>query len=200
VELANEVFQALNEERALPDRFPRSLLPEYQKWGRSLDEDEEIEIQRAGATAKTNRRNIDRITDLIETPHEMSIELVGEVFEANIKTSQFQIETKEWKGISVTFNVEDEEKVTTALKDHSSVQIKLTGTGEMTADGRLLRIPIVEKMELIPMGEIPFDDSARPIWEVFDERIGAVPPEEWEKLPTDLSGNLDHYIYGVPKK
>lgn len=27
-----------------------------------------------------------------------------------------------------------------------------------------------------------------------------VPDEEWEKLPKDLSYNLDHYLYGAPKK
>lgn len=26
-----------------------------------------------------------------------------------------------------------------------------------------------------------------------------VPPEEWEKLPRDLSINHDHYLYGSPK-
>jgi hypothetical protein len=201
VELANEVFEALDEEKPLPERFPRSLLPDYQKWGRSLAEDEEIEIQREGSrTSRTNRRNIDRITELIETPHEASIELVGTVFEANVESSQFQIEATDGRKVPVSFSPEDEEKVTTALKDHASVQIRLVGTGAMTADGRLLKIPTVEKLELILTGEIPFDETARPIWEIFDEIIGEVPPEEWEKLPTDLSENLDHYIYGVPKK
>jgi len=26
-----------------------------------------------------------------------------------------------------------------------------------------------------------------------------VPASEWEKLPADLSDNLDHYLYGTPK-
>jgi hypothetical protein len=34
----------------------------------------------------------------------------------------------------------------------------------------------------------------------FIEAIGAqVPQEEWAKVPTDLSKNLDHYLYGLPK-
>ena len=41
--------------------------------------------------------------------------------------------------------------------------------------------------------------SPRPIWEVI-EKIGAsVPKEEWAKVPTDASKNLDHYLYGHPK-
>lgn len=32
-------------------------------------------------------------------------------------------------------------------------------------------------------------------------RIGAsVPVEEWKKLPPDFNENLDHYLYGSPKK
>ncbi len=27
-----------------------------------------------------------------------------------------------------------------------------------------------------------------------------VPPEEWAKIPPDFLDNLDHYLYGTPKK
>jgi hypothetical protein len=34
----------------------------------------------------------------------------------------------------------------------------------------------------------------------FVEEISAqIPLEEWEKLPKDLSKNVDHYLYGSPK-
>ncbi len=34
----------------------------------------------------------------------------------------------------------------------------------------------------------------------FVEDISAqIPEKEWEKLPKDLSKNLDHYLYGLPK-
>jgi hypothetical protein len=32
------------------------------------------------------------------------------------------------------------------------------------------------------------------------ERFQHVPPEERAKVPKDLTDNLDHYIYGLPKK
>jgi hypothetical protein len=32
-----------------------------------------------------------------------------------------------------------------------------------------------------------------------DEISAQIPLEEWEKLPKDLSKNLDHYLYGSPK-
>jgi len=45
-----------------------------------------------------------------------------------------------------------------------------------------------------------YDSSARPIWEEVVEIGARVPPEEWAKVPSDLSINLDHYLYGAPKE
>lgn len=38
------------------------------------------------------------------------------------------------------------------------------------------------------------------IWQKLEERLKQVPPEEMAELPTDASENLDHYLYGSPKK
>ena len=44
-------------------------------------------------------------------------------------------------------------------------------------------------------------EAARPSVGELLERIGdAVPEEVWRQVPTDLSGNLDHYLYGAPRK
>ena len=40
----------------------------------------------------------------------------------------------------------------------------------------------------------------RPFWEEILEISAAVPRQEWDKLPKDLSKNLDHYLYGSPKE
>lgn len=42
--------------------------------------------------------------------------------------------------------------------------------------------------------------DTRPIWEKIAEITARVPPEEWEKLPTDLAAHHDHYLYGTPKR
>jgi hypothetical protein len=41
--------------------------------------------------------------------------------------------------------------------------------------------------------------DARPIWEVAAEIAASIPESDWAKLPTDLSSNIDHYLYGAPK-
>jgi len=41
-----------------------------------------------------------------------------------------------------------------------------------------------------------YDQSARPIEELLNELAKEVPQEEWDRLPSDLNDNLDHYLYG----
>ena len=40
----------------------------------------------------------------------------------------------------------------------------------------------------------------RNLWEMWQEHLKEIPEEEWDEVPTDASINLDHYLYGVPKK
>ena len=42
--------------------------------------------------------------------------------------------------------------------------------------------------------------SGKTIWDEIELLSKQVSPEEWAKLPTDLSENIDHYLYGAPKK
>ena len=42
--------------------------------------------------------------------------------------------------------------------------------------------------------------SSKTIWDEIELLSKQVPPEEWAKVPTDLSESIDHYLYGAPKK
>ena len=42
--------------------------------------------------------------------------------------------------------------------------------------------------------------AQKPLWEVIAEIGRRVPDEEWAKIPSDASYQLDHYLYGAPKK
>lgn len=37
-------------------------------------------------------------------------------------------------------------------------------------------------------------------WQIWQEHLKDIPEEELDKIPTDASQNLDHYLYGAPKK
>ena len=38
------------------------------------------------------------------------------------------------------------------------------------------------------------------LWAKFDEIRARIPDDAWDDIPPDLSINLDHYLYGSPKK
>jgi Arc/MetJ-type ribon-helix-helix transcriptional regulator len=43
-------------------------------------------------------------------------------------------------------------------------------------------------------------DTPQGLLEMVDELRKKVPPEEFSRLPTDGAKQLDHYIYGIPKR
>ncbi len=44
------------------------------------------------------------------------------------------------------------------------------------------------------------DRVKRPIWEIVSEIGVQIPDEEWVKVPSDVSINYKHYLYGSAKK
>jgi hypothetical protein len=48
------------------------------------------------------------------------------------------------------------------------------------------------------MPELPNDD--RPIWERITDLADALPENAIAGLPTDGASQLDHYVYGAPKR
>jgi len=42
--------------------------------------------------------------------------------------------------------------------------------------------------------------SARPFWQMVQDVMKDVPPEVFDKLPTDGAAEHDNYLYGTPKK
>jgi Arc/MetJ-type ribon-helix-helix transcriptional regulator len=42
--------------------------------------------------------------------------------------------------------------------------------------------------------------APKPIWEEILESTADIPDEEFDKLPTDLAEQHDHYTYGTPKR
>ena len=46
----------------------------------------------------------------------------------------------------------------------------------------------------------PQSEGPKPIWEQFAEAFDDVPEEELARLPTDLAAQVDHYVYGLPKR
>ena len=42
--------------------------------------------------------------------------------------------------------------------------------------------------------------AERPIEEILKDLAAGIPREEWDRLPPGLTDDLDHYLYGTPKR
>ncbi len=201
IDLSQEVYDAIERRAPLPSRFPKELVPEYTKWGQSLGADESIEFHAPGKQpTKVTPTHRKRLAQFQDRPHEGHVELTGEVLEADVRQRRFQLWVDGRGPVTVGFSEQQESVVTTALKEHRILKMRVKGTGEVAPTGKVQRITEVSELTIQPVGEVPFDRSARPIEDVIAEIAAEVPEEEWKKLPRDLSKNLDHYIYGTPKE
>jgi len=200
IELAREVFEAIGAKTELPQRFPRALLPEFTKWGQTLADDESVEMKvadkKVAYLTSANRRKLEAF---FEAPYEDLVEIKGEVFETDVKKGRFQLWSGEDTIVTVVFTPEQEDQVTTALKDHRTVQMYVKGSGEFSPQGKILRVSRVDELRL-NRDEETYDPDARPIEELLSDLSKEVPHEEWDMLPDDLNDNLDYYLYGAHRK
>lgn len=67
---------------------------------------------------------------------------------------------------------------------------------------------IIEKVKVLSAEQqeqvLEFVENLKPEkrtpWQIWQEQLKDIPNEELDKIPTDASVNLDHYLYGAPKK
>ena len=50
------------------------------------------------------------------------------------------------------------------------------------------------------LGASTSEEDDRPIWDVILDHTRTVPPDAFEKLPEDGATQIDHYLYGHPKR
>ena len=200
IELTREVFDAIGKKTELPQKFPRALLPEFTKWGQTLADDDSVEMKVADKkVAYLTPAHRKKLEAFIEAPYEDHVEIKGEVFETDVKKGRFQLWSGEETIVTVVFTPEQEDQVTTALKDHRTVQMYVKGSGEFSPQGKIIRVSRVDELRL-SKDEEKYDPTAKPIEELLSELSKEIPHEEWDMLPDDLNENLDYYLYGVHRK
>jgi hypothetical protein len=201
IRLARNVYRAIARDTSLPEGFPRSLVPVYEGWGATLVGEEAIEVIDDGdQPARVTASSRSRLAAFVEASHEDQVDITGEVLEADIRHQHFQIWLDATTSANVAFTPEQENEVTTALRDHKTLRLQVKGRGEFSPQGSLVRVTRVDELQLQPVGEIPYDATARPIEDVLAELAREVPVEEWNRVPADLAYNIDHYIYGTPER
>jgi hypothetical protein len=199
--LAYQVLEAAALGGEIPEALPTSLIPQFAEFGKTLGDADEIDLQPAsgGTPVRINRVVREHLESYAERPQSTITELIGECLEADLRHGRFQIWVDAQTSVQATFDAAREELVTSALKEHHSVRLRVRGTADISPQGKPLRFTVVQSIELVSAGEDEFDPSAPPIEDVLAAIVANVPKEEWDRLPADLTDHLDHYIYGTPK-
>lgn len=201
VVLVSEAIDAADSDQPLPETLPKNIIPLFGEYGRTLREDESFELQPHGSQTKAryttkSRANLLRLcapgyTDWIDSTGEVrAVDLNG----------RFELRLEDGTKVPAKFSPEQEGLVTEALCDHASRRLRVKGCAEFHPGGQLKAIVSVSELAIHPVGQVPFDPSAKPVWEIIEEIGAAVPTEEWDKVPTDGARNLDHYLYGHARR
>jgi hypothetical protein len=51
-----------------------------------------------------------------------------------------------------------------------------------------------------PVSTSPHATAEPPIWEVIAQNMEDLPDDEFRKIPPDAASQIDHYLYGHPKR
>ena len=196
--LVADTIEAAGNDQSLPEQFPKHLLALFLDYGKTLRGEEWIEQRPAKRQSGVRYDSAvrERLTRWVETPYEDAADLTGEVVMARVGKHRGAIQLNDGREIDVAFRAEDEDKITVALRDHRTARLRVVGRGQFGTDGVIRKITAVCSTVLLPTGEIPFDSSAKPIWQRFAEIASMIPDDELRKLPVDGAERLEEYLYG----
>lgn len=198
-DLLLETIEAAGADRPIPRAFPAELLDRFNDYGKSLRNDEWIEQRRSekGVAARYDANVRKKLCESILADYEADVDLVGTVTMARVSSPRMAIELKDGGEVEAVFDPGDEDKITTALKNHAQAKVRVIGAGRFSSDGQLKRILSIKQLILLPLGKKEYDPSAKSILEEIQEIVSRMPQSLIDKLPVDGSARHDYYIYGL---
>jgi hypothetical protein len=197
--LIDDAIAAADADELLPTALPRSVIPLFRDFGRSLREAETLFVQSrhrstaAPYTAKARQR----LADWTEATYEDVVDAVGEVNMANVRGGAFELTVVAGQPpVKGKFSEAQEAEVLTALQSHATTRLHVKGVGEFSRTDRQLRKLLrVDSVAADTTAEPAYVEGVKPIWETLAELGASVPAEVWEQVPKDLAKRLDHYLY-----
>ena len=92
----------------------------------------------------------------------------------------------------MTITIELSEELAQALKAKAAAH-------GLSVEDWLQRMAAQQAQEVSALSQSS-EAARRPIWEVIRDNMKDVPPEEMAALPKDGASQIDHYVYGLPKR
>lgn len=200
-ELVTRTIDAASHDQPLPEVFPKNIIPFFNDYGKTLHKDEQFEVRLPGKKLKSHYsiKERDYLSKMVSAEYEDELDLVGEIRLADLDGGNFGMRLADGAKITGKFSPDQEAIVVDALREHLTRRLRFKGRAEFVPEGKMKRIVSLTNVSLEAVQELSWQEDRKPIWEIVQEISASVPDEEWEKLPADLSKNLDHYLYGKPK-
>ncbi|MCL4203343.1 MAG: hypothetical protein KJ000_12650 [Pirellulaceae bacterium] len=198
VDLVADTIEAAGKDQTLPDAFPKQLLQLFGDYGRTLRDDEWIEhkLARRNVCVRYDKAVQRNLTRWLTGSYQDSIDVIGEVTMARVSRPRMALQLSDGREVEAAFRPEDEDLITTALKEHTTARLRIVGRGQFSASGQVDRIVDVEHMSLLADGSVGFDVSVKAIWDEFDEVLADVSDKDLSRLPVDAAERHDFYLHG----
>ncbi len=197
VRIVSAGLGAANDDCAPPTDFPIVLFDSMRELGVQLRDGEKLELEAPHLHRPVSYdRNLKAVVDTWQEPkYQDLVMLDGEVRSADLEGCRFEVRIDQATKIPCRFEPTQETIITEALRNHTTSQIRITGMAEYSyRDRRVIRITKIDTLELLNVNQLPTFHSSKPFWEDFLELAADVPESEWDRIPVDLSTNVDHYI------
>jgi hypothetical protein len=195
--MLEDAIRAAGKREPAPSHLPRNIIPLFNDLGKTLREDEFLLVS-AGTrdeTARFDDRIKERILEWANLVYTDLVDLTGEVRATDLDGLKFTLRLKDGRKVAGRLKPEYEPVVLEALGEHFSRRIRVVGVGQFAPeDGSLMQIVDVTRIELV--GPELASEGDLPIWERLVSIGATIPEEAWNDVPTDLSANVDRYLYG----
>ena len=196
--LVDAAISAANDDLLLPEDFPSSVVFLFGDFGRTLGDSEVLFTRARHSTTEAAYSAKARkcLAEWVATTYEDVVEVTGEVQMASVK-GQFSLLVGPSHSVAGKFSPEQEVQVLEALRDHSSLGLRVHGVGEFGTQDRLLRrFTRIDGVEHAALGAPPYVEGATDVWAELDAIAAKVPADAWSAVPADLSLRVDELVYG----
>jgi hypothetical protein len=199
LELVTETIECAEQNRKLPENFPKKLLYLFQNYGTTLREDESFQYKTAKSQKVTSYTTYAReeLLRRMEDTYQDCVDVCGKVIMARVDKPRLALLLDTGQELEAPFDVADEGKIISALARHENSRIKLRGQAIFKATGQIQRFISVEVIDLLSRPPIEeYTRGSKPIWEQIEELAHGAPPGVFDNLPKDGASHHNRELYG----
>ena len=193
LEILYRAYNSSGSDASNLDTIPAEFLGKLASFGSHLPDGTGCKLMVRGRKATTIDEDVrGRLRLASKVQYTDRVVVSGGVTRVNLKTKECGITTADGLQLVVHFSPRHESTITTALHDHRTSRIRITGTGRFERTGNLKELVEMSQVELVPL--IKMEVPQPPAASVLDRYLSGLNAEGWSQLPSDLAENLDEYI------